>query len=317
MEEIFNPNVEEQKLKSLLKEASDKKDAALKEEVRSNLVKLYLQNGEFFKMNATPNPRLAEEYLKKALKYQNDHPVVNYRLAHIQYRKGNYHMALNYFQRAIDGSISAALNDTQMKLARMFIVNCGIFIVKETLKEMEENDEDDEISIDEELIQKYKSEILVGSFQSLDKMYYQMITENENRIISETLYQEIVDNSNLMNVILGKNDDGYFIKHQDLLHEEIEYRNYLILNSILTSRKFLTTQGLVKKVQAIDRNWEISEEGMRQAISRLNRRIPFLRMIIEEKRIESEYGGLKTGRRLHSDISYCVLHRADDIQYGQ
>lgn len=317
MEEIFNPNVEEQKLKRLLKEAFDKKDAALKEEVRSNLVKLYLQYGEYFKMNATPNPRLAEDYLKKALKYQNDHPVVNYRLAHIQYRKGNYHIALNYFQKAIDGSISAALNDTQMKLARMFIVNCGIFIVKEALAEMEENDEDDEIKIDEELIQKYKSEILIGSVQSLDKMYYQMITENENRIISEILYQELVNNPSQMTVIMGKNDDGFFLKHLDEIHEGVDNRSYLIFNSILTSRTFLTNQDLVHKVRAIDPNWEISEEGIRQAISRLNRRIPFLRMIIEEKRIESEHGGLKTGRRLDPHISYCVLHRADDIQYGQ
>jgi tetratricopeptide (TPR) repeat protein len=313
MEEIFDPFAEEEKLTKLLREATN---VDLREQVKFQLVKLYLQYGEFFKMNATPNPHLAEVNLKKALKYQADHPVVNYRFAHIQYRKGHFLEALTYFQRAIDGSISAALNDTQMKLARMFMANCGIFIVKEALAEMEENDEDDEITIDEKLIKKYKNEILVGSVQSLDKMFYQLVTEKENKIISEFAYQELVTDPNQMTVILGKNEDGYFIKHDGVIHEGLDSTSYLTLKCILTSRKFLTNQDLVYKIQAMDFHRQISEEGIRQVISRLSRRIPFLRIIMEEKRIESEHGGLRTGRRLHHEISYCVLHRADDIQYG-
>src|SRR4051794_33486864 len=98
----FNPNVEEKKLKQLLREA--KEDKVLKEEVRGKLVSLYVHHGEYFKMNEMSDPKLAKDYLKKALQYQDDHPVANYRLAHLLYREGHYFDALTHFHKSIDGS---------------------------------------------------------------------------------------------------------------------------------------------------------------------------------------------------------------------
>jgi tetratricopeptide (TPR) repeat protein len=316
MDQVFNPNVEEERLKERLREAYRSKDSTIKEIVKSELVQLYLQHGEYFKMNTNPDPYLAEKYLKKALDIQKDHPVVNYRYAHVLYRQEKYVDALTYFHRAIDGSVNESLNDTQMKLARMFIVNCGLFIVKEALSEMEEVEEDD-ILIDEGLIQKYQSEILVGNVKSLDRMYYQKMTENEkDTIISETAFQELVDSPNEKTVLLGKNNEGYFMKTFGKIYEGLDKNGFMILLTILTSREFLTNTDVIYHIDT-NFNTELSEESIRQSISRLNRRISNLDLIIETKRIESELGGLKTGRRLHPSITYCILYRADDELVGR
>ena len=53
-----------------------------------------------------------------------------------------------------------------MKLARMFMVNCGIYIAKESLEEINESDTMNGISIDDNLIKKYQDEeMLAGKFR--------------------------------------------------------------------------------------------------------------------------------------------------------
>ena len=270
----FNPNLEEKKLKNLLKEAIEKNNAVMKEEVRGKLVFLYVQYGEYFKMNEVPDPKLAKLYLKKALQLQKDHTVSNYRLAHLLYREGNYFDALNHFRQSIDGSVKESLNDTQLKLARMFMVNCGIYIAKESLEEINESDTMNGISIDDNLIKKYQDEILAESLDSLDKMFYQIKTAKEEKIVSENVFQRLMDDPFMDGVLLGRDEKHFFIKHHGTI-ESLEKTAFMIYYTILTSAKLLTNEEISNQIYLDWFGREVSEEVIRQTLSRQNRRIQY------------------------------------------
>jgi tetratricopeptide (TPR) repeat protein len=305
---VINPSHEENKLLQRLGEANQKIDRAMMVEVKNELVQLYLTHGEHFKMNENPDPIQAEYYLKKALNHQKDHPVVNYRLAHLLYRKEKYAEAIRYFQYAIDGSRYEALNDTQMKLARMFMVNCGIYVAKEALEELQELEEAEGVFIDKNLIEKYQSEILAGSVESLDRMFYQCQFETGRpEIISETTYLSLFEPPYGNLVILGKNDEGYFLYFQGQRYNQLDKSKFLFVYLILTSKVGITNQEIQEKLLN-EYQLDINEDNIRQTHSRLNRRIPFLENIIEESRNDER----RVTRRLKSSLSYCIVHRSDD-----
>jgi tetratricopeptide (TPR) repeat protein len=305
---VFNPNHEEKKLLQRLGDARQKEDRSSIEQVRKELVQLYLTHGEHFKMNENPDPIQAEYYLKKALNHQKDHPVVNYRMAHLLYRKERYTEAIRYFQYAIDGSRFEALNDTQMKLARMFMVNCGILIAKEALEELQEIEETEGVLIDKKLIEKYQSEILAGSVESLDKMFYQyQFGTGRPEIISDTTYLSLFEPPYGSLVILGKNDEGYFLFYQGQRFDRLDKSKFLLLYLILTSRVGITNRELQEKLLN-DYKVDINEDTIRQNLSRLNRRISFLEHIMEESRNDER----RVTRRINSNLSYCIVHRSDD-----
>jgi tetratricopeptide (TPR) repeat protein len=305
---VFNPNHEEKRLLQRLGDARQKEDRSSMEQVRKELVQLYLTHGEHFKMNENPDPIQAEYYLKKALNHQKDHPVVNYRMAHLLYRKERHAEAIRYFQYAIDGSRFEALNDTQMKLARMFMVNCGILIAKEALEELQEMEENEGVLIDKKLIEKYQSEILAGSVESLDRMFYQCQFETgPTEIISETTYWSLFEPPYGNLVILGKNDEGYFLYFQGQRYNQLDKSKFLFVYLILTSRVGITNLELQEKLLN-DYRVDINEDTIRQNHSRLNRRIPFLENIIEESRNDER----RVTRRISPNLSYCIVHRSDD-----
>lgn len=305
---MINPSYEENKLLQRLGDARQKKDRSSMEQIKKELVQLYLIHGEHFKMNENPDPIQAEYFLKKALNHQKDHPVVNYRMAHLLYRKERYAEAARYFQYAIDGSRFEALNDTQMRLARMFMVNCGILIAKEALEELQEMEEAEDVMIDKGLIAKYQSEILAGSVESLDRMFYQCKFElSRKEIISETTYWSLFEPPFGDLVILGKDDEGYFLFYQGQRCQGIEKEKFLMLLLILTSRLGISYPDLQEKLLN-DYEVHINEDTIRQNISRLNRQISFLEDIVEESRNNER----RVIRRLKSSLTYCIVHRSDD-----
>jgi tetratricopeptide (TPR) repeat protein len=132
----FHPKKEERRLQELLAVAKKQRDRTQEKEMTKKLAKLFVSQGEYFKMADKPDPNLAKRYLEKALQMQKDHPVANYRLGYLYYRRNEYTRAVSFFEKALDGSMEEELNDTQRMLANMFLVNCGIKIAKEAIKEI-------------------------------------------------------------------------------------------------------------------------------------------------------------------------------------
>jgi tetratricopeptide (TPR) repeat protein len=307
----FDPIKEEKKLKELQREAMKNRDRGILEKVSGQLVSLYVRYGEYFKMNEDPDPCLAKTYLKKALKLKEDHPIANYRMAHLFYREGDYFNALTHFYKAIDGSATEALNDTQLKLARMFVVNCGIFLAKESLEEIVESEEIGGDTIDDGLINKYRDEILADSVVSIEKMFYHVITATEDKIVSESLFQRMMEDKYTNGVLLGKDQLYFFIKYQDETIDSLHKTAFMVLYIILTTSKPLTNEEIVEQVYLKFRQ-DVSSDNIRQIFSRRNKSIPFLEQILEEGTVKSESGRNKSTRRLNPELSFTIMYRADE-----
>src|SRR3954471_23296643 len=101
MEYEFHPMKEEKRLLELMELARKQRDQNLRDEVTRKLVKLYVSQGEYFKMADEPDSKVAKRYLKKALQFQENHPVANYRLGYLYYRDREYTRAVYYFDKAI------------------------------------------------------------------------------------------------------------------------------------------------------------------------------------------------------------------------
>ena len=105
----IHPMMEEKRLQELLGVAKKQRDKTLEKEITKKLVKLYVSQGEYFKMADKPDPKLARRYLEKAQQMQKDHPVANYRLGYLYYRNREYTKAVSFFERALDGSIGRGI----------------------------------------------------------------------------------------------------------------------------------------------------------------------------------------------------------------
>jgi uncharacterized protein HemY len=129
-EKYMAPYEQEKELKKKLDEAQKLRDQAKIKECRNALVTLYVYYGESYKNSDKPDPRSAKWFLERALKLQKDHPIANYRYGHLMYADKKYALAAYYLKKAIDGSTEQCLNDTQLLIANIITVNCGLFPYK-------------------------------------------------------------------------------------------------------------------------------------------------------------------------------------------
>lgn len=310
MNTLFMPHEQERVLIKQLREAASPEE---KELIKNKLVALYVQFGEFFKMNTVPDPYSAKKSLEKALRFQKDHPIANYRLAHLLYRKGEYLKALTHFSRAIEGSPVAALNDSQMMLARMFMVNCGILITRESLEEIEELKEDARVTFDEDLISRYQNEIYASNVESLDRILFRKITSDENKIISEAIFNEIMDHPPDHTVILSKTEKGSYLITSVSQPIQLDEKVFRVLYTIITSTELLTNEDIVEKLTSYSGERYVTEVSIRQIFSRLLRGVSALNFIIETSSVMSEENGRKSVRRLHPKYDYIILCQADTM----
>jgi tetratricopeptide (TPR) repeat protein len=181
----FHPMMEEKRLQELLTVARKQKDKSQEKEITKKLVNLYVSQGEYFKMGDKPDLNIAKRYLEKALKWQQDHLVANYRLGYLYYRRREYTKAVSFFERALDGSVEEELTDTQRMLANMFLVNCGIKIAKEAIQEIIFIEDNVYTELEIERIERYKKEILVLDEEIFNKMFYRKIENGTEEKIGE------------------------------------------------------------------------------------------------------------------------------------
>ena len=306
----FKPLELESDLIKQLREANSPEE---KKVITNELVELYVQYGEFFKMSTVSDPKLAKRNLEKALLYQKDHPVANYRLAHLLYREGEFLKALTHFSKSVEGSPMACLNDSQMMLARMFMVNCGILLARESLEEIAELQEDARVTFDKALISQYQHEIYASKVESLDRMLFRKKTSKDNMIISEAIYNKYMDHPPVDTVILSKTDKGIYLKTRNSKPIPLDETAFRVSYTIITSTEFLSNEEIVAKLTSENGDSYVTEENVRQIFSRRLRRFQDFDLIFESSSVMSQQNRKKTTHRLHPKCNYIILCQADTV----
>jgi tetratricopeptide (TPR) repeat protein len=306
----IHPFMEEKRLKELLGMARKQRDKTLEKETTKKLVKLFVSQGEYFKMADKPDPKIAKRYLEKALHMQEDHPIANYRLGYLYYRNREYTKAVSFFEKALDGSMEEELNDTQRMLANMFLVNCGIKIAKEAIHEINFIEDNVYTELEIERIERYKNEILVLDEEIFNKMFYRKIENGNEEKIGE--YEFINFKPDINQILLKRSDQGMEIHFQDYEPFSLNPKSFYTLYGILMGKGIRTYREL-QEIASNGCGQEVSDDYIRQIIRRLSRDIPYWGHIIETTSIlHPETRRPIAAIKLADGFSACFFCRVED-----
>jgi tetratricopeptide (TPR) repeat protein len=315
LERDLHPADEEGRLREELEVANKNKDRIRQKLIEHKLVKLYVSQAEYFKMSDKPNPHIAIKYLQKALRIQVDNPVANYRLGFLHYREKRYAKAILHLERALDGSDTEGLNDTQSLLANMFMVNCGIRIAKESISEIQSIEENLYSELEKDRIEKYRKEILVLDENNFERIFYKQILDGiESRINEDEFgtYQPIGKQ-----LILKISDDGRELIFPDTKKVNLNPVSFYIFYALLTAKEFLTYRDLKQKIRAWS-ELEVTEDNIRQIISRYSRNIPFWKEYFQSNYMLSRESNRQVvAFKLAEKFSCCILCRGDEVLPGE
>ncbi|WP_462410660.1 tetratricopeptide repeat protein [Neobacillus sp. Marseille-QA0830] len=309
----FHPMMEETRIKESLEKAKRQRDRSKVEEETKKLVNLYVSQGEYFKMGDRPDPNMAKRYLIKALSLQKDHPVANYRLGFLYYREKQFTKAVSYFEKALDGSRDEdveELNDTQRMLSNMFLVNCGIKIAKEAIREIDFIEENLYSDLEIDRIERYRNEILVLEEDIFDKMFYRKIEDGVEEKIGEYEFNHFIPAKK--QVLLKSSDQGLQIVLQHERPVSLNPKAFYVLYGILTGKGFKTYNEL-KEIAGEGSGQEITDDYLRQIIRRLSRDLPYWDRIVETSMIlNPDTRRNVAGIKLAEGYSACILCRVED-----
>jgi tetratricopeptide (TPR) repeat protein len=305
-EREVHPLDEEMRLDKELMEARKERDRERQRLIEKKIVKLYVSQAEYFKMAEKPDPSIAKKYLEKAVRIQADHPVANYRLAYLYYRKREYTKAILHFGKALDGSETEGLNDTQTLLANMFMVNCGIRIAKESILEVQSIEENLYSNLEKDRIEKYRKEILVLDEDVFERMFYKKI---EDGIASRINEDEFISYQPMGKQILLKiSDQGREIIFPGGLKYSLSPVAFNIFHALLTTSEFLTYRDLKQKSEL-----EVNEDNIRQMISRYSRNIPVWNEYFQSANVVNpETSRQVAAYKLAEGVRSCILSRGDE-----
>jgi tetratricopeptide (TPR) repeat protein len=275
-------------------------------------VKLYVSQGEYFKMANKPDPYIAKRYLEKAVQLQSDHPIANYRLGYLHYKKKEYTRAVHYFEKALDGSMDEEeLNDTQRMLSNMFLINCGIKIAKEAIKEANYIEENIYTELEIERIEQYKNEILVLDEEIFNRLFYTKIENGKEEKIGE--FEFITFTPDKGQVLLKRTDRGMELLFQGFEPISLNIKIFYILYGILSTKRYRTYNEL-QAIASNESGQDISDDYFRQLIRRLSRDIPYWEHIFETTTLQQpETRRNIAGIKLADAFSACILCRVEDV----
>ncbi|NKE04000.1 tetratricopeptide repeat protein [Mesobacillus selenatarsenatis] len=314
-ERELHPKDEEKRLKDELMEARKKRDRTSQHLIEKKLVKLYVSQAEYFKMAEKPDPNIAKRYLETALRIQKDHPVANYRLGYLFYRNNEYTKAIFHFGKALDGSATEGLNDTQTMLANMFMVNCGIRIAKESILEIQSIEENLYSDLEKERVQKYRNEILVLDEDVFERMFYRKIENGMASRISESEFAVFQPKGK--QVMLRISDQGREILFPDGFTLSLNPVSFYLFYGLLTAEEFLTYRDLKRKITMWS-ELEVTEDNIRQMISRYSRNIPLWNVFFPSTSVVNPESNRRVaGFMLAEGFSSCILCRGDEVLPGE
>ncbi|HJV46989.1 MAG TPA: hypothetical protein VJ824_14820 [Bacillota bacterium] len=296
------PHEEERVLLEKQKEAVRRRDHKAANNFCNALVALYVYYGESFKMSEQPDPTAAKYCLKKALKLNKDHPVANYRYAHLLYSHRDYAQAGFHFKKALDGNHREGLNDTQALIAQIFTVNCGILMAKEALREIDFLQNNLHAVFDGKLKAKYIERLLVDSEEMVAQHLYVKITPSgEQEHISEdrfTAEQSINGNAG---VCLCVTPTERVIIYRGV-PKTLSQTEFYVTHTVLMSEVWIQVKEIYDALSNGPLEETITPAAVRQSLRRLSREISFWDSIVESKT-----RGSYSVRKRRSGVEYKLL----------
>jgi len=291
------PYEEERKLLKQYREAKRTRNKEEEQRCKKALLRLYVHHGEHFKMSESPDYTSAAYCLKKALELDENHPLANYRYAHLIFRDREYEKAAYHFRKALDGTPEEGLNDSQALVAQMMLVNCGLLIAKDALREVKFLQGNEFRTYDLDLIETYSEQMLIHSEEMLEQHIYCHVTPVGVRTISRgdfLAYPERVENDE---VLLYVNDKYRIMYRNDW--RTLEYHAFCVFWVIVRASDYVGTKDIASALGDSDAELELRDDHIRQLIFRLSRRLPYWDDIIETTK-----GGL---RRRRKGVTYSLL----------
>lgn len=301
VEEELVPYIEIKGLKDKRREALRLKDRDEVERLTNALVALYVYYGESYKMSLQPDPQAAELCLKEALKLKWDHPIANYRYAHLLYAKRDYAKASLHFKTALDGSRSETLNDTQALIAHIFTANSGILMAKEAMKEMEYLENNPYAVFDRKLKEEYIDRLLVESEDMVAQFLYMKITPfgGQEPISEEKFLDECQAGDVDVYLLVTPRERGIVYRGRKL--EALSQTEFYVAHFVLMAELFTPVKDIYKAVYEGPLEKTVTLAAVRQSLSRLGR-FPFWDEIIETQK-----EGNFSGRKRRTGIRYKML----------
>lgn len=293
-----------QELHRAIRETTDRDN---RKQLEDELTNLYVRQAEYSKFSETPDYGAARRALAMALKFRPNHPLANYRLGYILYVKRQYAEAIRHFSRALDGTVDAALSDIQTTLTHMFVVNCSIYLARESLAELEYR-EHEEHPDEAARLNKYRNELLVEDEQLFDRLYYRKIQDGMETLINERSFQEY--QANVQEIILRSSSEGTFVEwgKQTIL---LNPNGFLALFVIVTNTTS-TYPTLAERLTELS-GQVMTYDHVRQLLRRLRNDLPFFQDVIQSTSIRTSDGARMNSFSVTDDVKVTVLCRADHL----
>jgi len=269
----------------------------------------FVRQAEFFKLSETPDFVQAKKWLLKALDMDKNHPIANYRLGYLLYREHRYEMAVYHFKTALDGTETDVLSEAQLMLANTFLVNCGMAITREALRELEDLELRIEGKVDQERIERYRAEMLVQEENMLDRLYYRKITAGHETIINEEQFYDIRPDKG--ELLLRSSDDGKTLQVFGKPAESLNLHMFLTL--VLLNQKSFQPYPVLQEALSELGGQRISYNYMRQLIRRIRNQFTTLDLIEATSMSVPESPRPVQGFRIQPNWSVTILCRADDF----
>jgi hypothetical protein len=305
-DEDRNPVPYEQE-REILKEyrlAKDRKDSERVKQLRDELATFYVYYGESYKNSDTPDPRSAKWCLKKALDLQSDHPVANYRYAHLMYADEEYALAAYHFKKAADGSQEQCLNDTQRLIANIFTVNCGLLMAKHSLEEIDEIEQlysgDPTDVADEAKREDFLSRMLVDSEEMLSQHMYLKISPMGNEYISKERYTVEKEDVRENEVKICITPNYRVMLFENARPQSISQTEFYVAHTILMSAAYLESKEIGEALEELEK--VIKPETIRKCLSRMSTKVSFWDSIVDTKQ-----KGNYSARRRRNGVKYMLL----------
>ena len=109
------------------------------EMIKKGLVSNLIHYGTYIKTEYRKDDHTAEQTLRKALRYDKENPVANYRLGFLAYKRRNYIKSIVYFQNALQfhakrEESNYSLTPQQMYNANLYLSSSALYIAKDAQK---------------------------------------------------------------------------------------------------------------------------------------------------------------------------------------
>jgi hypothetical protein len=298
------PYEQERELLRNFRLAKESKDFDRVKQLRDELVTFYVYYGESYKSSDIPDPRSAKWCLKKALDLQSDHPVANYRYAHLMYADEEYALAAYHFKKAADGSQEQCLNDTQRLIANIITVNCGLLMAKHSLEEIDEIEQlyrnSPADAADGAKREDFLSRMLVDSEEMLSQHMYLKISPAGSEYISKERYTVEKEAVHENEVKICITPSYRVMLFENARPQNISQTEFCVAHTILMSAAYLESKEIGEALEELEK--VIKPETIRKCLSRLSTNVSFWDRIVDTRQ-----RGNYSARRRRNGVKYMLL----------